>query len=125
MRSRIAEQPRVTVLGLTFKENVPDIRNSRVVDIVDELEAHGIDVATCDPIADADFVKAEMGFRPPRYRRAAARACGGAGRCPSGIRPQGMETNRRAAVRFRKVVIDVKGVLDRASKPEKVTLWRL
>jgi UDP-N-acetyl-D-glucosamine/UDP-N-acetyl-D-galactosamine dehydrogenase len=115
----------VTVLGLTFKENVPDIRNSRVVDIVDELEAHGIDVATCDPIADADFVEAEMGFRPHDIE---------------GLRPAHAVVLAVAHQEFvrkgwkliegllsdsGKVVIDVKGVLDRASKPEKVTLWRL
>ena len=42
-------QPIVTVLGVTFKENVPDIRNTRVVDIVRELEDFGITVQLHDP----------------------------------------------------------------------------
>jgi UDP-N-acetyl-D-galactosamine dehydrogenase len=42
----------VTVLGLTFKEDVPDIRNSRVIDVVHELATYGVRVHVHDPIAD-------------------------------------------------------------------------
>ncbi|ACH38770.1 UDP-N-acetyl-D-galactosamine 6-dehydrogenase, putative [Citrifermentans bemidjiense Bem] len=42
----------VTVLGLTFKENCPDLRNSKVVDILTELSDYGLKVQVCDPIAD-------------------------------------------------------------------------
>lgn len=42
----------VTVLGLTFKENCPDLRNSKVVDIVNELREYGIEVQVHDPLAD-------------------------------------------------------------------------
>jgi UDP-N-acetyl-D-galactosamine dehydrogenase len=45
---------RVAVLGLTFKENVPDLRNTRVVDIVRELEDYGIAVSVHDPLADPE-----------------------------------------------------------------------
>ena len=45
---------RVLVLGMTFKENVPDLRNTKVVDIVDALRERGIDVAVHDPLADAE-----------------------------------------------------------------------
>lgn len=43
---------RVALLGLTFKENVPDLRNTRVVDIVAELEDYGVEVVVHDPLAD-------------------------------------------------------------------------
>ena len=43
---------RVGVLGLTFKENCPDLRNSKVVDIVRELESYGMNVLVHDPMAD-------------------------------------------------------------------------
>ncbi len=49
----------VTVMGITFKENVPDIRNSKVVDIVSELSSFGIDVQVYDPVADAEEVQHE------------------------------------------------------------------
>jgi len=43
----------VTVLGLTFKENCPDLRNSKVIDIIKELREYGITVQVCDPLADS------------------------------------------------------------------------
>jgi UDP-N-acetyl-D-glucosamine/UDP-N-acetyl-D-galactosamine dehydrogenase len=43
----------VTVLGLTFKENCPDLRNSKVIDIIRELQDYGVDVQVSDPLADA------------------------------------------------------------------------
>jgi len=49
------------VLGLTFKENVPDLRNSRSADLVERLEELGHDIAIADPHADADAVRAEFG----------------------------------------------------------------
>lgn len=50
---------RVLVLGITFKENCPDIRNSRAIDIIRELEEFGIKVETCDPWADPAEVRKE------------------------------------------------------------------
>jgi UDP-N-acetyl-D-galactosamine dehydrogenase len=55
---------RVLVLGITFKENVPDIRNSRVEDIISELKEFGIIVDVWDPVADPDEVRVEYGFLP-------------------------------------------------------------
>ncbi|HLR01826.1 MAG TPA: nucleotide sugar dehydrogenase [Virgibacillus sp.] len=48
---------RVAVLGITFKENVADVRNSKVIDIINELKDYGLDVIVHDPIADADDVR--------------------------------------------------------------------
>ena len=53
---------RAVVLGLTFKENCPDLRNSRVPDIVRELESFGVEVAVHDPLADAEEALRECGF---------------------------------------------------------------
>ncbi|MDD2388868.1 MAG: nucleotide sugar dehydrogenase [Desulfobacterales bacterium] len=52
---------RVAVLGLTFKENVPDLRNTRVVDIIRELKDYGIDVIVHDPCADSTEANAYYG----------------------------------------------------------------
>ncbi|MEO5973503.1 MAG: UDP binding domain-containing protein, partial [Sphingomicrobium sp.] len=52
---------RVGILGFTFKENVPDIRNSKVVDIYRELRAFGLAPIVHDPLADADAVRAAYG----------------------------------------------------------------
>ena len=52
----------VLVLGVTFKEDCPDIRNSRVVDVIHELRSFGTNVDIYDPHADADEVKHEYGL---------------------------------------------------------------
>mgnify|MGYP000448162961 FL=1 len=51
----------ILVLGITFKENCPDIRNSRVIDIIRELESYGAQVDIYDPHADAQEVQHEYG----------------------------------------------------------------
>ena len=53
---------RVLVLGITFKENCPDIRNTRVVDVVRELAEYGCEVFVHDPWADPEEVRAEYGL---------------------------------------------------------------
>ena len=54
---------RVLVMGMTFKENVADIRNSKVVDIINELKDFGVDVDVVDPYADSEEVKQMYGFK--------------------------------------------------------------
>lgn len=53
----------VTILGLTFKEDVPDTRNSRVIDIIRELESFGLKVQVSDPMADAGDAMHEYGVK--------------------------------------------------------------
>ena len=57
---------KILVLGLTFKEDCPDLRNTRVIDIVRELQVYGVDVAIHDPCADPDEAWAEYGVRLDR-----------------------------------------------------------
>ncbi|MCB1733818.1 MAG: nucleotide sugar dehydrogenase [Gammaproteobacteria bacterium] len=52
---------KVVVLGLTFKENCPDLRNSRVIDVINELREFGIDVIVHDPVCDHDEARHEHG----------------------------------------------------------------
>src|SRR5690348_2309873 len=52
-RGRPVKDATVSVLGLAFKENVPDLRNSRVIDIIEELKTWGIRVVVHDPVVDA------------------------------------------------------------------------
>jgi len=53
---------KVLVMGATFKENVSDIRNSKVADVVKELKAYSLNVDVTDPYADSDELKHEYGF---------------------------------------------------------------
>jgi len=55
---------KVLILGLTFKENCPDIRNTKIVDIREELMEYGVQVDSYDPWASADDVQHEYGFTP-------------------------------------------------------------
>ena len=54
---------RVTILGMTFKENVSDIRNSRVIDIVHELREFGVEVQVTDDLADPEKTWSEYGIK--------------------------------------------------------------
>lgn len=53
---------RVNVLGLSFKENCPDLRNSKVADLVRELESYGVEIHVHDPVADPDEAREEYGL---------------------------------------------------------------
>ena len=55
-------QAKVAILGLTFKEHTPDVRNSKVVDIVERLEEYGIHPVISDPWAEASEVEATYGL---------------------------------------------------------------
>ena len=117
--------PTVTVLGLTFKEDLPDIRNSRVVDIVRELASFGIVAQVHDPLALAEEAERECGVKlveMPALHRADAVILavshdhyvrGGWPMIEKLLKPGGG------------VVLDVKDMLDRAEKPGNVELWRL
>lgn len=61
-RGQRIQGARVLVLGITFKENCPDIRNSRAIDVIRELEDFGCEVTVVDPWADADEVREEYGL---------------------------------------------------------------
>ena len=53
---------KVLILGLTFKENCPDLRNTKVIDIKKELETYGVEVEVHDPWVDAEEARQEYGF---------------------------------------------------------------
>jgi len=53
---------KVNVLGLTFKENVPDLRNSHVIDVINELKSYGVQVFVHDPVPDPDEARQEYGL---------------------------------------------------------------
>ena len=57
----------MAVLGLTFKEDVPDVRNSRVPDIIQELRQFGIEPVVTDPFAEAHEVREEYGLTLTRF----------------------------------------------------------
>ena len=62
-RSLLIKGARVLVLGITFKENCPDIRNSRAIDVYKELETYGVAVSVNDPWADGSELDHEFGIK--------------------------------------------------------------
>ena len=115
----------VTVLGLTFKENVPDTRNSRVIDIIRELQSFGLTVQLHDPWADVADAKhehgvtlMELGALQPADAIVLAVA-------HDLYIEGGWPLIRRLLGKDGGLVLDVKTKLDRASKPADVELWRL
>lgn len=62
LANKVVKQAKVYILGLTFKENCPDIRNSKVEDIIKRLKEYGINPIVCDPWADKAEAKREYGL---------------------------------------------------------------
>jgi UDP-N-acetyl-D-glucosamine/UDP-N-acetyl-D-galactosamine dehydrogenase len=115
----------VTILGITFKENVPDTRNSKVADIIDELRTYGLAVQVHDPLADADEVKREYGLDlMPLEELQPADAVIFAVAHESFVRG-GWAFVTKLLKESGGVVLDVKWQLDRARRPDRVELWRL
>jgi UDP-N-acetyl-D-galactosamine dehydrogenase len=55
---------KINVLGLTFKEDVPDLRNSKVINVINELRSYGVEVAVHDPVSEPEEAMHEYGIRP-------------------------------------------------------------
>ncbi len=65
--NKTVKKAKVLVLGITFKENISDIRNSRVIDIISELKEYNIDVIVSDPYAEEQAVRREYGIKLTKY----------------------------------------------------------
>jgi len=125
MRGAGNGRPRVTVLGVTFKENVPDIRNTRVVDIVRELTEFGIAIQLLDPMADGDLLREEYGLSLTpvgELKPADAVVLAVSHRA---YRDGGWKLVRSLLAPSGGFVADIPALLDRDSIPPGVTLWRL
>jgi len=116
---------RVTVLGLTFKENVPDIRNSKVVDIVRELQSSGIVVQVHDPLATAADANKEYGIALLSEAELAPADAVILAVAHDAYRAAGWSLVSRLLPDGRGVVVDVKSQLDRTATPDGVILWRM
>ena len=124
MRSSVS-RPVVTVLGLTFKEDVPDVRNSKVIDVIAGLKAAGVTVQIHDAHADPDEVRHEYAVDLTAM---------------SALKPadavilavphreylaDGWKLVRDRLNGGKGIVFDVKARLDLASQPDGIELWRM
>lgn len=115
----------VTILGLTFKEDVPDTRNSRVVDIIRELESFGLSVQVHDPLANAADARHEYGvtlMELDALRPADAVILAVA---HGSYLDGGWPLVQKLLVGGEGLVLDIKMKLDRSSRPAGIELWRL
>jgi UDP-N-acetyl-D-galactosamine dehydrogenase len=115
----------VTVLGMTFKENVPDTRNSKAVDIVRELGAGGVAVQVHDPLALPEEVQHEYGIILGKLEELAPADAVVLAVAHDAYVMQGWPLVQRLLKSGQGVVLDVKSKLDRACAPNGIELWRL
>ena len=123
--SRNIKGARVNILGLTFKEDVPDIRNSKVIDIVRELHEFGVETFIHDPLAAPDEALHEYGVRLARWEDLPA-----ADALILAVSHKSFLQIPRAQMAAKIVkggcLIDVKAVLDAdAWRREGLSVWRL
>jgi UDP-N-acetyl-D-glucosamine/UDP-N-acetyl-D-galactosamine dehydrogenase len=123
--AQISANSRILVLGLTFKENVPDLRNSKVVDVIRALRARGHAVDVHDPYADPAEAAHE-------YSETLMPSLDGAGGydCLLGAVPHQSyvafsDENFTTLVREGGLVADIKGMWRGMDIPETLRLWRL
>jgi UDP-N-acetyl-D-glucosamine/UDP-N-acetyl-D-galactosamine dehydrogenase len=117
--------PTVTILGMTFKENVPDIRNSKVIDILRELERVGIRVQVADPIASAEETAHEYGIKLTPIESLPAADAIILAVAHKEYAAGGWPLVSKLLKERQGIVLDVKAKLDRAKKPDGIDLWRL
>jgi UDP-N-acetyl-D-galactosamine dehydrogenase len=116
---------RITVLGLTFKENVPDIRNSKVVDIIRELESFGVAVQVHDPLAQAAAAEHEYGIRLSSTDALLPADAVVLAVSHDQYVADGWPKIARLLKGGRGIVFDIKAKLDPAATPSGIELWRL
>lgn len=117
---------KVGILGFTFKEDCPDTRNTKIIDIVNELKEYGIEAIIADPIADAQEAKqlyqvklADMSALNDLDALIIAT-------CHAEFKTLTLEQINRMFKDERRVLLDIKGILDRKAYTEAgYTYWRL
>jgi UDP-N-acetyl-D-galactosamine dehydrogenase len=117
--------PSVAVLGLTFKENVPDIRNSKSLDIVREFESFGVHTKVHDPIALPDEIERGFGRKMTALENIAPVDAVVLAVAHEAYTKQGWNSVVRCLRGGAGVVYDVKACLDRSERPADVELLRM
>jgi len=116
--------PTVTILGMTFKENVPDIRNSKVIDIARELQRVGVGVQITDPLASAEETAQEYGIKLTPVESLRPTDAVVLAVAHKGYVAGGWPLVTRLLKGGQGIVLDIKAKLDRTKKPEGIELWR-
>lgn len=116
---------RVTILGLTFKENVPDIRNSRVIDIITELREFGIHTQVTDDFVQSEVAENEYGITLVPWEHLQPAQAVVLAVCHERYVRLCWEELAALLVDRQGVIVDVKSIMDAANCPPRVRHWRL
>jgi UDP-N-acetyl-D-glucosamine/UDP-N-acetyl-D-galactosamine dehydrogenase len=114
-----------TVLGLTFKENVVDIRNSQTINMIRELQSFGLAVQVHDPLADPATAMHEYGLSLCSENELVPADAVVLAVSHDCYRDAGWSLISRLLKSGRGLVIDIKGTLDPEQRPRQLELWRL
>lgn len=117
---------KVAIMGLTFKENCPDTRNTKVIDIINELKEYGVEVLVYDPVADKDEAFEEYGLEfntIEDLKEVDAIICAVA---HEEFKYINLESLTGMYSEGKKVLIDIKGLYNRKESEDKgILYWRL
>ena len=117
---------KVAILGFTFKENCPDTRNTKIIDIVNELKEYGITPVIADPEADADEAERLYGIRFADIRNVKEMDAVVLAVAHDSFKGLKMEDIDALYADGKKVLVDIKGLLDRKEYEEAgYSYWRL
>lgn len=120
---------KIAILGFTFKENCPDTRNTRIIDIVHELAEYGIIPVIADPVADADEAKHEYGIEfadVDDIEGMDAVIIAVAHDAFAAVGPEKLDAMFASDQNDKRVLIDIKGILDRKKYEQAgYCYWRL
>jgi UDP-N-acetyl-D-galactosamine dehydrogenase len=129
LAGKIVRDARVVILGLTFKENCPDTRNSKVEDIIRRLEQYEITPVVIDPVANADEARLEYGVELVRIEAAKDADCVIIAVAHDEFRGMSLADIDKLFGNYandKKVIIDVKSILDKkAVEAAGYRCWRL
>jgi len=123
---RPVNELKVAVLGLTFKENVPDLRNSKVPDIINELREYGVQVIVHDPIAESDEAVHEYGIKLVDLKQIQDVDGVIVAVAHKSFLEMGLaELLKPLRDQQSGVLVDVKSIFDPAKVPASIKYWRL
>ncbi|WP_249869214.1 nucleotide sugar dehydrogenase [Oceanobacillus saliphilus] len=129
LTDKVVKQAKVVILGMTFKENTPDTRNSKVIDIISSLTDYGIEPIVVDPVADTEEAKREYDIDLVDIREVKDADCLVLAVAHDTFKKMSLEEvdslfakhNNKA-----KIIVDVKSIFNRKEIDEKgYTYWSL
>ncbi|MHA7966123.1 nucleotide sugar dehydrogenase [Paenibacillus sp. CAU 1782] len=129
LANKVVKQAKVAILGITFKENCPDIRNSKVIDIIRVLNEYGIKPIIYDPYADFEETRKEYNVELAAFDDLKDLDCLVFAVAHNSFKNMEIDQMDRLFADIKndeKIIIDVKSIMDKAMIQEKgYTFWRL